>query len=151
MAPILSRNNIRGALYARADEMYGLKKGVPISCPDAALSIGDCTFTRRQIKHIIEQRKAEHKSLDEVKKILDMIPEAILDCDFEIPNWNQTHKGSIVRAKTFQGDRGIIVVLNEELYGSRGVITAHLCSPKHISLIKKKWLHASAAGKTPHS
>lgn len=144
--------DIKNILDACVDEMYGMEKGAFIARPDEAIPIGDGMLTRRQIKHIIEQRKAERKSAEEIKTVLALIPEAIVNPDFEVMNWNRAYRESIVRAKIFyETDRGVIVVMDRELRGKRNVITGYLCSPKRVSRIENKMLHTTAAGKTPDS
>ncbi len=144
--------DIKNILHACVDEMYNMEKGAFIARPDEALHVGDGLLTRRQIKHIIEQRKAERKSAEDVKQILAWVPEVITAFDFEMTNWNQSYQGSIVRAKIFhEHDRGLVVVMDKKEYDKRGVITAHEYSPKHLHLLQKKKLDTTAAGKTPHS
>jgi hypothetical protein len=131
--------------------MYPMEKGVLISDPNRGVRIGDSLITRKQIKHIVEQRKAEGKSIEEIKEIILDIPAAIMDFDFEVPNRNERYPGSLIRYKVFSGlERGIAVVVDKKVRRMRTVITAYLCSPAKIYKIKKK-LDTSAAGETPHS
>jgi len=129
--------------------MYPMRKGIFVSRPNEAVTMKDGRLNRKQIKHIIEHRKAEKKSMAEIKAILDHIPETIADYDFEVMNLNPKYPGSVIRGKIFQ-ERGIVVVLDRKIETIRDVITAYLCSPKHLRRLKNKKLHTSAAGETPH-
>lgn len=133
--------------------MYSLKKGIHIEYPDEVLSrFGDVCLKRKQAKHIIEQRKAEGKSIEEIQKIFDRVPEVITSFDFEMLNPNQKYPGSILRVKFFRGRReGIVVVVGQEMEGLRSVITAHQCRLIYAYLLLLKKLNTSAAGKTPGS
>src|SRR5581483_9977148 len=82
--------------------MFNLEKGVPIAEPEQGIRIGDGFLTRKQVKHIVEQRKAEGKSLAEIKDLIDHIPATILECDFELSNRNLKYIGSIMRCKVFK-------------------------------------------------
>jgi len=137
--------------HSYVEEMYAMEKGVLIINPDKGVRIGDSILTRKQLKHIVEQRKAEGKLADEIKEIIDYIPAAITEFDFEIPNPNPRYPESTIRYKVFQGwERGIAVVIDKKAKRGRDVITSYLCSPAKIFKIQKK-LNASAAGETPHS
>ena len=137
--------------HSYVDEMYSMEKGVLIKNPYACTRIGDALLTRKQIKHIIEQRKTEGKSAEEIKEIIDHIPAAIMEFDFEILNSNPRYSGSSIRYKVFhESEQGIAVVLDKQAKDGRAVITSYLCSPAKIFKIQKK-LHTSAAGETPHS
>jgi hypothetical protein len=57
-------------LHAYVDEMYLLEKDALIVDPERGVKIGDDVLTRKQVKHIIEQRKAEGKSAKEIKEII---------------------------------------------------------------------------------
>lgn len=143
-----------GAFYkifhAYVDEMYPLEKGIFIIDPDKDFRIGDGMLTRKQIKHIVEQRKAEGKSADEIKEIIDHIPSVIFAADFELSNRNPKYPGSVMRFKYFQEwEKGLAVVMDQKKGAVRKVITAHLYSSKKILLLRKK-LNTSAAGETPN-
>jgi hypothetical protein len=143
-------DEIKKALHACVGEFYLLEKGAIIQDPNADIRIGDCRITRRQIKHVVEQRKAENKSLEEVAQVINLIPEVILKPDFEAQNYSQKYPGSVIRAKTFTTlDQAMVVVLDEKHKKFRDLITAHLYSPDKMDLLKKK-LNITAAGKTPH-
>jgi hypothetical protein len=142
---------IRRVLCTYVDEMYPMERGVFIADPQKTLLIGDCRISRRQIKYVVEQRKAEHKSLKEVIEIINLIPETISTSDFEGPNYSPKYPRSIIRAKVFsEWEQGMVVVLDQERAGARDLITAHLYSPDNMDALRKK-LDTSAAGKTPHS
>jgi hypothetical protein len=56
-------------LDACVDEMYPMEKGVFIDRPEEiVLQCGDGYLTRRQIKHIVENRKAERGSARDIKQ-----------------------------------------------------------------------------------
>jgi hypothetical protein len=151
MNATLDFDKIRKTLRDYVDEMYFLEKGVFVDDFEQAFRFGDGSLNRRQVKHIIEQRRAEMKSIDEIKEIFDYIPVAVANFDFEMPNQNKKYPGSVLRFKIFQElERGIAVVMDKKKGNKRDIITAYLCSPKKIYLKQKK-LNASAAGETPHS
>lgn len=140
-----------GLFHSAVDEMYPMDKGALIIDPNKGMRIGDGEITRKQMKHIVEQRKAEGRSLQEITGIVDYIPCVIIDFDFEIRNHNGKYPGSVIRYKVFQEwEQGIAVVMDEQSKNTRKVITAYLCSPAKIYKIREK-LNASAAGETPHS
>lgn len=144
-------DKIRETLHSYVDEMYFLEKGVFVDDFEKAFRFGDGSLNRRQVKHIVEQRKAEMKSIEEIKEIFDYIPVAVAHFDFETPNHNPKYPGSVLRYKIFQElEKGIAVVMDKKKGGKRDIITAYLCSPKKIYLKQKK-LNTSAAGETPHS
>lgn len=139
-------------LRACVDEMYGLDKGDHITDPDEVVfQLKNVYVTRKQIKHVIEQRKAEGRSLEEVREVVGNIPKTISNFDFEMVNSNQKYAGSVLQIKVFnKWERGMVVVLDKEMYGRKSLITAYpyrLVS-SYFLLLKK--LHTSAAGKTPH-
>ena len=143
---------IRKFLHDAVDEMYCTRKGVFIQRSEERIEFGDACLSRKQTKHIIERRKNEGKSAIEIKDILDHVPRAVIDPDFEVPNTNPKYPGSVIRAKVFEGwERGVLVVLDKSSGGKRDIITAYLCNPKNAYLLKKKRLGTSAAGETPHS
>ena len=131
------------------DEMYPMEKGVAIFDFQASFHIYDGRLSRRQIKHIIEQRKSEGKPKIEIKNLFYDIPETIMHADFEMPNTNLRYPGSIMRLKAFNTSRdGVIVILDKKTNQARDIITAFSRSSERISTMKKK-LDASAAGETP--
>jgi hypothetical protein len=134
----LIRENFRTCVW----EMYHMEKGAFIFDPDKEIArFGGCHITRRQVKHIIEQRKDEGKSAEEIVELLCLIPQATVNYNFEIPNRNLKYPGSVLRALVFPGKTsGIIVVLDKPMDGVRDVITA----------LQKKKLDTSAAGETPN-
>jgi hypothetical protein len=146
----------QAALNACVDEMYGINKGMPILRPNEdVFRVGNVRATRKQIKHVIEQRKADGKSVEEIKKILSYLPAAIADFDFEIPNGNPKYPGSVMRIKVFKGwGYGLAIVLDREMYretcGKRDLITAYPHQPIFAYSLLLKKLNTSAAGKTPH-
>ena len=90
---------------------------------------------------MVEQRKAEGKSREEIKNIVCDIPSVILSLDFEIANQNKTYEGSVLWR---------VVVMDKEVDGRRGLITAYPCRPAYAYFLLIEKLHTSAAGKTPH-
>ena len=145
--------NDREILHACVEEMYAIEKGMLIPRPeDIVLKYADSCLNRKQIKHIIEQRKAEGKSPEEIKQILDRVPSVIDHFDFEMLNPNQKYPGSILRVKVFKGaEQGIVAVMDAEINGQRDIITIYSCRPMFAYFLQLKKLHATAAGKTPHS
>src|ERR1700733_6087684 len=124
--------NLQKVLHAYVEEMYPMEKGVFIAEPGYVLRVGDCRISRRQIKHIVEQRKAEHKSLEEVAEIVCLIPEVIFGFDFEMPNYSQKYPESIIRAKIFaEREQGVVIVMDKK-QAMRDLITAHLYSPSKM-------------------
>lgn len=152
MNPIPNLRIIRVALNACVDEMFPMDKGIIIEYPnEEVFRIGDVRTTRKQIKHVIEQRKTDGKSIDEVKKIFAYLPIAIADSDFEILNPNQTYSESVMRVKMFKGWRhGIAIVLDKEINDWRDFITAYPQRPISAYFLLLKKLNTSTAGKTPH-
>jgi hypothetical protein len=140
-------------LNACVDEMYHLEKGIFIARPDEVIvRCGDGHITRRQVKHVIEQRKADGATPEEVKLILHHVPAVIIKPDFQVPNLNPRYPDSIIRVKVFKSwERGVITVLDREADNGRGLITAYSCRPTYAYFFQLKKLNASAAGKTPHS
>lgn len=132
--------------------MYGLSKGERITRPDEIIFwSGNICATRKHIKHIVEQRKAEGKSLEDIQHIIRHIPKTIVNFDFEIANPNQKYNGSVLRVKVFKKwGYGIVAAIDEEVDGRRDLITAYSCRSIYAYFLLLKKLHTSAAGKTPH-
>jgi hypothetical protein len=138
-------------LHAYVDEMYFLEKGVFVPDFEKIISFADGRFSRRQIKHIIEQRKAEGKSINNLKHLMDCALEALREPDFVLLNTNQSHPGSIMRVKFFEMEKtGVVVVMDAEIKKCRDVITAFSRDIKGIKRLHKK-LQESASGETPRS
>ena len=145
-------NNTQEALCDCVREMYSLGNGEHIVHPDKVIfQLKDIQITRKQIKHVIEQRKAEGKSADEIRCIISYIPKTIIDFDFEIINQNQKYAGSILRVKVFKKwGCGMVVAIDKEVDGRRDLITAYPYRSISAYFLLLKKLHTSAAGKTPH-
>ena len=142
--------NIREILGSYVDEMYSLARGEFILDPEKTIYWHDGRITRRHAKHMIEQRKEERKSPKEIKELLMLSLEAIVNPDFEVPNTNERHPGSIMRVKIFeQGGDGVVVVMDKEVENYRDVITVFSRDPKGIRALKKKKPQESASGETP--
>jgi hypothetical protein len=143
---------IQIALNACVNEMYDTDKGMPILRPDEEIfCVRNVRATRKQVKHIIEQRKADGKSIEEIKMIIGYLPILITNPDFEIFNPNQTHPGSVMRVKMFKmWQYGVVVVLDREMNDLRDLITAYPQRPISVYFLLLKKLNTSAAGKTPH-
>ena len=149
MSAILNLDEIQKFIEDCVDEMYLMDKGVPILKPKTVLRFCDVRLTRKQTKHIIEQRKEEGKSAGKIKEILTRLPEVVAHYDFEIPNSNQRHPGSIMRIKIFgQAGDGLVVVLDKKIENYRDIITAFIRDPQGMNRLKKK-LQESASGETP--
>lgn len=143
---------IRKILHAHTEEMYIMERGVFIARPEEKIRFGDAILSRKQTKHIVEHRKSEGKTIADIKEVFDHLPQTVIDPDFEVPNLNPKYPESVVRVKVFaEWERSVVVVLDKKNNGTRDVITAYVCSPKHAYLLKKKRLYTSAAGETPHS
>jgi len=143
-------NEIRKILRACVDEMYPMEKGMFVVNSNEIIQFLDVRFSRRVVKHIVEQRKADGKSIPEIKNMFDDVLLAIARFDFEMPNPNQRYPGSILRIKVLDERRGIVLVMDEQSRGGRDVVTAHPYRPVYIArLLKKKKLHTAAAGETP--
>jgi hypothetical protein len=57
----------RQTLYKCVDEFYRLKKGTLIFESEKSFQFCDVVIGRRAIKHVIEQRKAEKVSSNDIK------------------------------------------------------------------------------------
>lgn len=138
-------------LEACVDEMCALEKGILIARPDEIiLQCGDGYMTRRQLKHIVEQRKAELLSPEEIKRLLDLAQQVITGFDFETYNKNPRYSGSIMRIKVFKNqERSIAVVMDQKTQGGRAVITAYTYKLVYAYFRLLEKLNASTAGKTP--
>jgi hypothetical protein len=126
-----------------AVEFYWLERGAPISDPRTGFLFQNIILRRQSIKHVVEQRKAEGKSIEEIKQLFFGTLETIKNFDFEILNTNQAdYPGSVMRVKTFEEwKRGVIVVLSDQNDISKRIfITSFPCREKRISLLQKKRL-----------
>lgn len=130
---------IRKIVHVCADEMFPMLKGILIPQYTMALRFGDGRLTRKHIKHIVEQRTTEHKSLNEIKQLLDLVPETIMHHRLEIVNRNKKYPGSIIRACPFK-DSGdwILVVMDAEVRKTRDVITVFISGPKYVHALQNK-------------
>ncbi|MDE2019526.1 MAG: hypothetical protein KGJ13_04215 [Patescibacteria group bacterium] len=122
----------------------------PIAALDEAIYFGDGYLPRKQLKHIVERRKIAGKSSDYLKFLFGCVLATVTNCDFESPNRNSRHKGSILRVKTFgAGQKSTVVVMDKkEPNGLRKILTAFDKSPQGIRSLKKK-LQESTSGETP--
>ncbi|MGD1003788.1 MAG: hypothetical protein ABR884_04460 [Minisyncoccia bacterium] len=152
MEEIFDFNAAKEALCDCVREMYPLSKGERIVHPDKVIFRSkDIRTTRKQIKHVIEQRKAEGKSADEIRRIISYIPKTIIDFDFEIVNSNQKYAGSMLRVKVFKKwGCGMVAAIDKEVDGRKDLITAYPYRYISAYFLLLKKLHTSAAGKTPH-
>lgn len=117
-------------------ELYSLETGAVISEPNKKLRFGDVFFTRRQIKHVIESRKAEGRSVEYIIDLFLFGLAIINDFDFSIPNTDQkSYPGSIMRIKN-----NAIIILDREEQGRRAVITLFVRNARSIKMLKKKKL-----------
>jgi len=133
------------------DEMYPMKKGELIADPDRGFRVGDGLLTRKRIKHIVEQRKAEGKSADEIKEIIDHIPDVIAAPDLELPNRNQKYPDGIMRFKAFQEwERAVVVVMDRKKGVTRKIIIAHLYSSKRCVYYRKSSTHPPLGRRLAH-
>jgi len=92
---------------------------------------------------VIEQRRAEKISVDDMKQLLVGVLKTINEFDFEISNLNQLdYPRSTMRAKIFpEWKMGVVIVLDErDNGGNRQLITAFYCRPKRIVFMRKKKL-----------
>ncbi len=133
------------------DEFFPLEKGVKISDPRKAFLFCDARITRKQIKHIVEQRKSDGKSPGEIKTLFCHMLGAIEDFDFELPNRNPRHIGSIMRIKIFRQGDGVIIVMGKMKGGLHDLLTVFIRNSKGIKTLVKKGLQKSASGETPRS
>jgi hypothetical protein len=140
-------------LSACVDEMYHLEKGIFIHRPDEIIArCGDGHITRRQVKHVIEQRKADGATPEEVKLILHHVPQTIIKPDFQVSNSNLRYPDSVIRVKVFRSwKHGLMVVLDKETDSGRGLITTYPCHAVDAYFFQLKKLNTSAAGETPRS
>jgi hypothetical protein len=144
-------NKNKEALYACIDEFYLTGKGIFIERPDEIiLQCGDGYMTRRHLKHIVEQRKDDHHTSEEIKKMLDDVSNIIQNFDFEIANSNRKYPGSVLRVKVFKSrERGAVVVMDAPINAKRPIITTYPYRLTFAYFLLLKKLHASAAGEAP--
>lgn len=143
-------DEIRKILHAWVDEMYPLEKGCFISNTEKTVLMGDSSINRKQVKHIIKQRKADGRSLEEIKIVFEGLLGAVGDYNFEIQNTNQDHPGSVMRIRFFKERKGgIVVVMDRKIGNRREIITAFERNVSAIERLRKK-LQESTPGETPH-
>jgi len=131
----------RRILFEYINEFYLLEKGAVIFEPDKPFIFNNVILRRRAIKHVIEQRKAERISPNEMKRLFTRILKTIDRFDMEIININQSdYPMSIMQTKIFpESEIGIVVVLDKHNdVGHRTFITAFYCRPERIVLMQKK-------------
>jgi len=152
MDATLNFEEAKKILHAYTDEMYLLEKGAFVVDFEKAIVFEDGRLTRKQVKHIIEQRKAERRSSDAIKRLLYRALETLREPDFVLPNTNQRHPGSIMWVKFFEKEKmGVVVVMDAESQKRRDVITAFFRDAQGIRRLHKKKLQESASGETPRS
>jgi hypothetical protein len=128
-------------LYECVDEFYRLKKGAFISEPEKSFLFCDVFIGRRAIKHVVEQRKAEKVSSENMRQFFARMLRTISEFDLEILNTNQSdYPISVMRMKIFpESEIGTVIVLDKrDEIGRRAFITAFYCRPERIVLIQKK-------------
>jgi len=125
------------------NEFYQLRNDARIIDPGKCFRFYDITIGRRAIKHVIEQRKAEGVSSDDIKRLLFGVLKTISEFEFEIINPNQSdYPKSVIRAKVFsKWKMGVVIVLDKsDDGGNRQFITAFYCRPKRVVFMRKKKL-----------
>ena len=146
-----SFDEVRKTLHAWVDEMYALEVGYLILRSEETIYVADSSINRRQAKHIVEQRRADGKSAEEIKQLLDYALETVVNFNFEIPNTNLNRPGSIMRIKLLEGqEKGIVVVMDKKTENKREIITAFERNPHGIQRLIKKKPQESTPGETPH-
>jgi len=144
-------NEIRKILHKWVDEMYPMEIGTYISELEKRVAMGDGYLDRKQVKHVIEQRKEEGKTIEELKFLFDEVVRTMGRYDFETPNTNPRYPGSVMRIALLgeYGD-GTVVVMDEKRGNVRKIITAFRRDAPGIKALKKK-LQKSTPGETPLS
>jgi hypothetical protein len=107
-------------------EFYLLEKGAVILNPQYGVIIGNAFFSRKSIKHIVERRKDEGKSVEDILMIFEGIPRVIEYPEFIIKNDSLNYPNSIAQGIFFEElNRGIVVILSDFIQEKRHLITAY--------------------------
>jgi hypothetical protein len=105
---------------------YVLEKGFVIPDPYVGFILGQVFISRKSIKHIVERRKDEGKSLEEILKIFERIPRVIERPEFITKNDSLNYPKSITQGLFFEElNRGIVVILSDFIQEKRHLITAY--------------------------
>ncbi len=140
-APPVGKNSLemfKQKIPSYVDELFSSKKGSTITNPNESFTFGDGKITRKQMKHIIEQRKLEGKTPEEIKIIFSKIPEVIENPLLEYPNTSSNYPGSIVRIQKFDDlGGGVAVILDKGEI--KDVITAFTKRESEVNRLKNKY------------
>lgn len=94
------------------EEMYPMKKGVFILDPEDKIQLSfDVSISRRALKHIIENRKDNTYSMNRIKNMIDRIPIALNQPDFDVLNTKNQKYNSFISGKIFSEEKeGLMIV-----------------------------------------
>lgn len=107
-------------------EFYLLEKGFIISDPYSGITIGNVFLSRKSIKHIVERRKDEGKSVEDILMIFERIPKVIEYPEFTINNDSLNYQNSIAQGVFFEElNRGIVIILSNFTQEKRHLITTY--------------------------
>ncbi|HEU0081197.1 MAG TPA: hypothetical protein VFQ72_04250 [Candidatus Paceibacterota bacterium] len=127
--------NLRGAIK----EMYPLDKGVLIARPIDDIRLGHrVSISRRALKHIIEERKADGYSLDKIYRLLVRVLRAVRRPGLIAKNLNKKYPNSIVFGRSFTLTKEYAVVICEPEGESFRIINAFYRSKSKYDKLKAK-------------
>ena len=126
--------NYKSEIFAILDcvrEFYVLEKGSSILDPYSGFTFGQVFISRKSIKHVVERRKDEEKSVAEILKIFERIQTVIKYPKFTIKNDSLNYPKSIAQGLFFKElNRGIIVILSDFIQEKRHLVTAYTKKPR---------------------
>jgi hypothetical protein len=107
-------------------EFYLLEKGFIIPDLYSGIIVGHVFISRKSIKHIVERRKDEGKSLEDISVIFERIPKVIRCPEFIVKNDSSNYPNSIAQGVFFgELNRGIVVILSDFIQEKRHLVTVY--------------------------
>ncbi len=121
-------------------EFFGIEPKVEISEPTITLIFGDARLTRQQTKHIVEQRMAQGKTIEEINSIFERLPEVVKNSTLEYPNTSLKYPNSFRRARFYpELNKGVVVILDNKTGEIHDVITAFTNRIEEFMRLQRKY------------
>lgn len=118
-------------------EYFKMPIGFPIDEPaEVITTVGSIHFTRKTIKHLVDQRKKDGLSLEEIETLFKRISECYRAPDLRLSNHNKNYPLSALLVKFYPNEgRGLVIVYTLDV-DNFFVITAFYRSEKKILKLK---------------
>ena len=120
------------------DEFSKMKKGDMVDNPDFKLPISkNAQFSRKSLKHFVEERQAAGNSKSEINYLLQKAPEVTEKPELNILNPNQNYKGSSLLGRFYPDSSKAVMVILDKGGEVRDIISLHFKNKQSFENLMK--------------